>query len=118
MSHKRGWNEIELDRELDGEFVKEQSITKLIILEEPKIPDNGFNSTVKTRVQCNDKKESIGIWTLNKQSKNALIDKFGSDSIKMVGKEIPVTHESYGRGKFTINVNKTELDKKQTVIAK
>jgi hypothetical protein len=90
----------------------------LIILEEPNIPDGSFNNTVKVRVQCNDKKESIGIWTLNKQSKNALIDKFGSDSLKMVGQHIPVTHESYGRDKFTINVNKTELMKRQTVIAK
>lgn len=88
----------------------------MIILEEPKIPDNGFNHTVKARVQCNDKKESIGIWTLNKQSKNALIDKFGSDSLKMVGQQIPVMPESYGRGKFTINVNSKELLKKQSVI--
>jgi hypothetical protein len=90
----------------------------LIILEEPKIPNESFSNTVKARVQCNDKKESIGVWTLNKQSKNALIDKFGSDSLKMVGKQIPVMAEPYGRGKFTINVNRTELMKKQTVIAK
>lgn len=90
----------------------------MIILEEPKIPDNGFNSTVKARVQCNDKKESMGIWTLNKQSKNTLIDKFGSDSIKMVGQQIPVIPEPYGRGKYTINVDKKELMKKQSVLAK
>ena len=109
---------MELDRELDGEFVKENSITKLIILEEPKIPDNGFSSTVKARVQCNDKKETIGIWTLNKQCKNALIDKFGSDSIKMVSQQIPIQPEPYGRGKYTINVNRIELMKRQSVIVK
>ena len=109
---------MELDRELDGEFIKENQITKLIILEEPKIPDGSFSSTVKARVQCNDKKESIGIWTLNKQCKNALIDKFGSDSLKMVGNQIPILPEPYGRGKYTINVNRIELMKRQTVIAK
>ncbi len=109
---------MELDRELDGEFVKENSITKLIILEEPKIPENGFSSTVKARVQCNDKKQTVGIWTLNKQSKNALIDRFGSDSLKMVGMQIPILPEPYGRGKYTINVDKTELNKKQSVLAK
>ncbi|MBA4717759.1 MAG: hypothetical protein HRO68_01055 [Nitrosopumilus sp.] len=105
-----------LDRELDGEFIKENQITKFVILEEAKIPDNGFSSTVKARVQCNDKKETIGIWTLNKQCKNSLIDKFGSDSIKMIGSEIPILPEPYGHRKFTINVNEIELMKKQSTI--
>ncbi len=82
------------------------------------MPDNGFGSTVKTRVQCNDKKETIGVWTLNKQSKNSLIDKFGNDTIKMVGQHIPILPEPYGRDKYTINVNRIELMKKQTVLAK
>lgn len=109
---------MELDRELDGEFLRECGISKLLILEEPQIPENGFGSVVKARVQCNNTKKTIGIWTLNKQSKNALIDKFSSDSLKMVGQQIPVMPEPYGRGKFTINVNRIELMKKQTVITK
>ncbi len=49
----------------------------------------------------------------------ALIDKFGSDTVKMVGNIIPVLAEPYGsRGKYTINVDKKELLKKQTVLAK
>ncbi len=79
---------------------------------------NGCNNIVRSRVQCNDKKETIGIWAMNKQSKNAMIDKFGDDTIKMVGQQIPILAEPYARGKFTINVNKTELMKKQTVITK
>ncbi len=109
---------MEIDRDLTGEFVKENQITKLIILEEPVIPQGGFNSSVRARVECNDKNKTIGLWTLNKQSKNTLIDKFGSDTVKMVGNTIPVLAEPYGRGKYTINVDKTELLKKQTVLAK
>ena len=109
---------MEIDRDLTGEFIKENSVTKLIILEEPVIPQGGFNNNVRARVACNDKNKTIGIWTLNKQSKNAMIDKFGSDTVKMVNNIIPVLAEPYGRGKYTINVDKKELLKKQTVLAK
>lgn len=109
---------MEIDRDLDGEFVKENNITKLLILQEPKIPENGFSKNVIARVQCNDKNKTIALWTLNKQSKNALIDKFGIDTIKMTGKEIPIVPSPYGRDKFTINVDKKELLKRQTIIAK
>ena len=108
---------MQIDRDLDGEFVKQNNITQFIILEEPKIPDNGFNSTVKARVQCNDTKETIGIWTINKQSKNSLIDKFGNETIKMAGTQIPILSQPYGRGKLTINVNKEKLMKEQTILA-
>ena len=47
-----------------------------------------------------------------------MIDKFGSDTVKMVNNIIPILAESYGRGKYTINVDKKELLKKQTVLAK
>ncbi len=109
---------MEIERDLDGEFVKENSITKLLILQEPKIPENGFSRNVLTKVQCNDKQKTIALWTLNKQCKNTLIDKFGTNTIKMTGKEIPVIASPYGRDKFTINVDRIELLKRQTVIAK
>ncbi len=69
-----------------------------------------------TRVQCNDTKKTMAIWSMNKTSKNILIDKFGNDTIKMVGESIPVMAEPYGKNKFTINVDKNELNKKQTAI--
>jgi len=47
-----------------------------------------------------------------------MIDKFGTDTVKMVSNIIPVIAEPYGRGKYTINVDKKELFKKQTVLAK
>lgn len=109
---------MEIERDLDGEFIKENNITKLVILQEPKIPENGFSRSVIARVQCNDSKKTIALWTLNKQSKNALIDKFGTDTLKMTGKEIPIIASPYGRDKHTINVNREELLKRQTVIAK
>ena len=109
---------MEIDRDLTGEFIKENSVTRLIILEEPVIPQGGFNSSVRARVECNDKNKTVGIWTLNKQSKNTMIDRFGTDTVKMVNNIIPVLAEPYGRGKYTINVDKVELLKKQTVLAK
>jgi len=90
----------------------------LIILQEPIIPENSFSSNVRTRVQCNDKNKTMAVWMLNKQSKNALIDKFGSDTVKMVGNTIPILAEPYGHDKFTVNVDKNELMKKQTILAK
>jgi hypothetical protein len=36
----------------------------------------------------------------------------------MVGNIIPIIAEPYGRGKYTINVDKQELLKKQTILAK
>ncbi len=109
---------MEIERDLDGEFVKENNITKLVILQEPKIPENGFSRNVLAKVQCNDKQKTIALWSINKQSKNALIDKFGTNTIKMTGKEIPIIASPYGRDKYTINVNREELLKRQTMIAK
>ena len=104
---------MEIDRDLTADFIKDNDITTLVILEEPRIPDGSFSNSVIARVQCNDKKKTIVIWTINKKSKNIIIDKFETDTIKMVGQKIPIIADEYQRGKYTININKEELMKKQ-----
>ena len=47
------------------------------------------------------------------RQRRELIDKFGSDTVKMVGNIIPVLAEPYGRGRYTINVDVKEMMKKQ-----
>jgi len=107
---------MQIDRELTYEFIEKNNITTLVIIEEPKIPEGSFSSSVIARVQCNDKEKTIALWTMSKKSKNAVIDKFGTDTLKMTGQKIPILVNQYQRGRYTINVNTEELMKKQTMI--
>ena len=112
----RGGDYLQIDRDLTGEFAKEHGISKLIILEEPKVHDGNFGNRVDARVQCNDTKKTIAIWSINKTSKNILIDHFGNDTVKMVGQSIPILVEPYGNNKYTINVDKEKIKQKQAAI--
>ena len=50
------------------------------------------------------------IWTLNKTSRNALIDKYGNDTAKLLNKKIPIETATTDKGR-AIYVDKEALSK-------
>lgn len=85
---------------LNGEFVKQNDITKLKILDEPKMVSTEFGEKLQCHVQCNDSSDSTRIWSINKTSQNRLIRLFGNESKEWVGKdaEVEVTKTSTNVG--------------------
>ena len=75
---------------LNGEFAKENDVTKLKILDEPKMVSTEFGEKLQCRVQCNDSNDSQRIWSINKTSQNRLIKLFGNESKEWVGKEVGI----------------------------
>jgi len=56
--------------------------------------------------------DSPSTWSMNKKSRNALIDKFGNDTEKWIGKKVPIETSITEKGR-AIYVDVTELNKAQ-----
>jgi hypothetical protein len=76
---------------LKGDFVKEKGLTQLKITSEPKDVQGDFGIKLECQVSYeNFSTGSPSTWTLNKKSRNALIDKLGNDTAKWIGFNVPV----------------------------
>ena len=76
---------------MKGEYVKEKGITHLTITSEPKDVDGNFGKKLECEVSYDGfKKDNPNIWTLNKKSRNALIDKLGGNTTKWIGFKVPI----------------------------
>jgi hypothetical protein len=76
---------------LKGDFVKEKGITQLKITSEPKDVQGDFGIKLECQVSYEGfNTGSPSTWTLNKKSRNALIDKLGNDTEKWIGFTVPV----------------------------
>lgn len=108
---------MEIDRDLTSEFIKNSKVTELIILDEVKEIDGNYGRYYSTRVNCNDFKKTLALWSINKTSKNSLIDLFGSDTKDWIGNIVVIDLKLYGQDKFSIVVDfsKTAKKKPETV---
>jgi len=81
---------------LKGEFVKERGIDFLKIESEPKDVAGEFGIKLECEVSFEGQtKEDPHTWTLNKKSRNALIEKFSEpgkpfNSVVLIGQRIPI----------------------------
>lgn len=81
---------------IKGEFVKERGITVLKIEDEPKDVDGQFGTKLECKISYQGQKQGDPYkWTLNKKSRNMLIDKYSIPGVKfntnvLIGKEIPI----------------------------
>ena len=110
---------MEIDRDLTSEFIKNSKVTELIILDEVKGVDGEFGRYYNTKVNCNDFNKTLVLWSINKTSKNSLIDLFGSDTAKWIGKTVVIDLKPYGQEKYSIivDVPKTAKIKSKTAEA-
>jgi len=96
--------------------VKEKGITVLKIITEPRDVDGDFGKKLECKVTYDGIREgSPNQWSMNKKSRNALIDKFGNDTLKWVGKLIPIETATTEKGR-AIYVDEIELKKVQETI--
>lgn len=96
---------------LKGDFVKEKGLTELKITSEPKDVNGDFG----IKLECQVSYDGFGTgspstWTLNKKSRNALIDKLGKDTEKWIGFVVPVETAITEKGR-AIYVDIPALDK-------
>ena len=102
---------------LKGEYVKEKGITKLKITSEAVDVNGDFGRKLECEVTYDGQtQESPNKWTLNKRSRNALIDKFGPDTTKWIGNVVPIETSLTEKGR-AIYVDEVELAKVQEVLA-
>jgi hypothetical protein len=90
---------------MKGEFVKERQITDLKIEDEPKDVSGEFGVKLECKVSfAGQMKEDPFKWTLNKKSRNVLIEHFSVpgtkfDSVILVGQTIPVETGATEKGR-------------------
>ena len=75
---------------LNGEFVKQNSVTKIKILNEPKTVATEFGEKLQCDAECNDSAKSTRKWSINNTSKNALIDLYGKDTKKWIDQTVDI----------------------------
>jgi len=80
---------------IKGELVIENKITVFKVVS---VPEYNQYQKLECKVQCNDDGKTEGLWQLNGQSTNALIAKFGKETLQWVNKSIPVTTKQFDSG--------------------
>lgn len=110
--------EKQLGEYLKGDFVKERNITELKIENEPKDVSGEYGMKLECKVSFNGQtKEDPTTWTLNKKSRNVLIDHFSQpgvkfDSVILVGQTIPIESAPTEKGRaIYVDVEKLKLIK-------
>lgn len=110
------WNDIgviekQVGEYLKGDYVKEKGITKLKILTEPKDVDGDFGEKLECQVSYEGQTaKAPRTWTLNKKSRNILIDFFGDNTVNWINKIVPIETAQTEKGR-AIYVDLTELQK-------
>ena len=109
----RGGDNMEIERDLTSKFIQDNNITELVILGEVRGADGEYGIRYDTKVNCNDSKKTLAMWSINKASKNFLIDLFGTNTKEWMGKKIVIQLNPYGDGKYSIVVNSEKTAKIQ-----
>lgn len=100
---------------LKGEWVKQNNVTKLILLEEGSYVNKEFTDSkgqkeskrlFEVKVQCNDAKHSIKIYSPNNTSIKKMIELGKGDTKNLIGKELPIV-PSLANGKWVIYIDPT-----------
>jgi hypothetical protein len=98
---------------LKGDYVKEKGITKLKILTEAKDVDSEFGAKLECEVSYdNMNKESPTSWSMNKKSRNILIDQFGDNTKNWVNRIVPIETALTEKGR-AIYVDTVEMAKQK-----
>lgn len=95
---------------LSGDYAQQNNISELEILTEAKNEEGEFGLKLVCKVKTNDEELN---WTINPTSKNALIDQFGDDTAKWIGKFVPIDVALMANQKRAIFINAEKLKKKQ-----
>ena len=106
--------EKQLGEYLKGDYVKEKGITKLKILTEAKDSDSkDFGVKLECKVSYDGMvKDSPDTWSMNKTSRNALIDFLGADTKNWVNRIIPIETAVTEKGR-AIHVDVAEMKKQK-----
>ena len=76
---------------IKGEFVKDNKITEILFITEPKMTETNFGNKVEGEIEYNNKgKEDPHTWTLNNTSARILLNHFGKETKEWMGKKLPV----------------------------
>ena len=62
------------------------------------VPEYNQYSKLECKVECNDNGKTEGLWQLNGQSTNALIAKFGKETLQWVNNSVPITTKKFESG--------------------
>lgn len=96
---------------LKGDFVKDRNITEFQIISEPKDVDSDFGRKLQCEVTFpGQEKEDPFKWTLNKKSRNILVDYFGTNSENWMNKTVPIESAPTEKGR-AIYVDEARLKK-------
>ncbi len=94
-----------------GEFVKENKITEILFVTEPKMTETNFGNKVEGEVEYSGKgKEDPHIWTLNNTSAKILLNYFGKETKEWMGKKLPVEPSRTEKG-YAIYIDEARLKK-------
>jgi hypothetical protein len=106
--------EKQLSEYLKGDYVKEKGIQSLKILTEAKDSDSkDFGVKLECNVSYDNMvKDAPYIWSMNKTSRNVLIDFFGKDTKNWIGRIVPVETAVTEKGR-AIHVDVVELKKQK-----
>jgi hypothetical protein len=96
---------------LKGDFVKDRDIRELQIVSTPMDVESQFG----TKLQCDvtfagQTKEDPFKWTLNKKSRNILVEYFGTNDADWVNKTVPIESAPTEKGR-AIYVDEAKLKK-------
>ena len=106
---------------LNGKFVTERQVTQVVIdgkaqeVEKTfKNPDTGIDETslkVEVDAVANDDDKTRVLWTMNKTSRNLIVEVLGEDETQWIGKQIPIIVSSAQGGKPAVYPNEVEFRK-------
>lgn len=100
---------------LKGDYVKEHFITNLKIVTEPKDEEGDYGRKLVCKVSYDGNTEtSPRTWSMNKKSRNELIDKLGTDTTKWIGFVVPIETAPTEKGR-AIYVDSVRLQKMEIV---
>ena len=106
---------------LNGNFVTERQVTQVVIdgtaqeVEKTfKNPDTGIDETsmkVEVDAVANDDDKTRVLWTMNKTTRNLIVEVLGEDETQWIGKQIPIIVSSAQGGKPAVYPNEVEFRK-------
>jgi len=106
---------------LNGSFVTEKAVTKVIVddravevektFKNEKTGEDETKRLVEVYAVANDEEKSRVLWTMNKTSRNLIVDVLGEDETQWIGKEIPIIVSSALGGRPAVYPNEIEFRK-------
>tara|TARA_B100000029_G_scaffold335092_1_gene327195 strand:- start:619 stop:1092 length:474 start_codon:yes stop_codon:yes gene_type:complete len=105
---------------LNGSFITENEVTEVVIDDQARVVEKTFKndktgldetkSLVEVNCVANDENKTRVLWTMNKTSRNLIVDVLGEDEVKWIGKIIPVVVDA-SLGKAAVYPNRVLFQK-------